>query len=838
MKSSQKKNSKRASRPDRSAIELTSLGVPLLAGEAGRLVLDLSDLKLFKGLSVLAGMLGEEILDQARRGADIAVQHRIVPGITPQLEELGITGITIHARKSVLKSLPSYRSEFHTQIRAVFGTLQRPSWGGVLFPEFFGQERLESNPPGLVFPYHLHFEQEEIDYFFLVERDIQGAFLRITIETEGEGRLDLKKIPHFVVNDLNRRTYLQGLTHMAESMQTGIRRESENFQNEHLEDKARQPSFFAQIEQAGLDQCEIITVHWPIDSEERLISGPPDETIDFLRRCLIVLEDREIVAKLHSQEIEVISGNRRAYLDLSRRGRSLNLSLDVPRKFPDIRRYLAKMPILETLSQKRPDSLKGVRVFLIHHITGEILATIRALENMNCDFLRVLFVKYAGIVPAEYLETLLSLPEDQFAFHGLNKIEPSGSVEGYYILSRQYSPITKFGLLDQLLHAKRSAFFEAMQTAAGHLFFVEAGHCIRDNKKLLLMEDGGYLAPQINALCLEGKTVKQAMVHYGIEPGKKNEGLKAVLPVADAVFNKPLAAWLQDFFCGSVEHTRNGYDRLLAVQTKHKRLQFPALSIAISNTKREMESREVSVSILHAIESVLHGQGLVLSNRRALVLGSRGAIGRCLVSHLKDRMGPASVSGVDIIVNAKNQNDQGIAEAATPAKLSHHLLYDADIIIGVIGKSILTDDLIGDLILNHKRPSIFFASGSTKTLEFTHLSQFIEKLRRMKEPSIKGKSVRVESEPVRDPQTGLIQGSKIRIELNKQVRSLYLLGGLTPINFLYYGVPTETMDPVLTQLVQAAAGLTRNRNGKHLPARLLAVDHEITPDAELMHESR
>ena len=217
------------------------------------------------------------------------------------------------------------------------------------------------------------------------------------------------------------------------------------------------------------------------------------------------------------------------------------------------------------------------------------------------------------------------------------------------------------------------------------------------------------------------------------------------------------------------------------------------------------------------------------------MLGSRGAIGQCLVQHLKSRIQPDRVAGVDLVINSKNSSAQGITEAAALEKLGKEHVRDADIILGVIGKSIFTDEWIEDLILNGKRPHVFFASGSTKTLEFTHLSHYVEKLRQAQSPRIRGQAARVDAEPIRDPQTGLIQGTQVRIELDKKTRTLHLLGGLTPINFLYYGVPTETMDPVLTQLIQSAAGLlARQKSGKGLPPRVLAVDHEITVDAELI----
>ena len=67
------------------------------------------------------------------------------------------------------------------------------------------------------------------------------------------------------------------------------------------------------------------------------------------------------------------------------------------------------------------------------------------------------------------------------------------------------------------------------------------------------------------------------------------------------------------------------------------------------------------------------------------------------------------------------------------------------------------------------------------------------------------------------------------------IRELFLLGGLTPINFLYYGVPTETMDPILAQLIQVASSMLESiRKGVKLPADLLAVDEKISSDADLL----
>ncbi|MCB1318102.1 MAG: hypothetical protein KDK27_19185, partial [Leptospiraceae bacterium] len=139
---------------------LTSLGVPLRARGDSEWALDLSNLKLFTGLSVIARLIGDEILDQSRAGqVDIVVQRRVIAEITPELTELGITGISIYALDDVLRGLPSYQQQFHNQIRTVFGTLQRPRWGSILFPELFPGANKKEHENALLFPFHLHSEE-------------------------------------------------------------------------------------------------------------------------------------------------------------------------------------------------------------------------------------------------------------------------------------------------------------------------------------------------------------------------------------------------------------------------------------------------------------------------------------------------------------------------------------------------------------------------------------------------------------------------------------------------------------------------------------------------------
>ena len=90
--------------------------------------------------------------------------------------------------------------------------------------------------------------------------------------------------------------------------------------------------------------------------------------------------------------------------------------------------------------------------------------------------------------------------------------------------------------------------------------------------------------------------------------------------------------------------------------------------------------------------------------------------------------------------------------------------------------------------------------------------------------------------PVRDLQTGVMQGHRVSIafeDTSIPAKNLYLLGGLTPINFLYYGIPREIIDGVMSQLLRVSIGMINHyRSGYPLAARLLAVDHQINVDAD------
>jgi hypothetical protein len=477
------------------------------------------------------------------------------------------------------------------------------------------------------------------------------------------------------------------------------------------------------------------------------------------------------------------------------------------------------MPFLKERCLERRDALKDVRLFLIHHITSEVLGLIEAYRQLGCEAVTTFFVKYAGIVPDDYLEALLSLPDDRFRSYSLRKFDERDSIRGAYMLSRQHSDVTSLESIESYMMESHLDYLEAMRFAGGHLFFKEALLCHREGKPLLLVEDGGYLAPMINQLCLEGKTTGEVFRHF---------------KVADP-FVPPsltLAEWMKGIFIGSVEHPKNGHDCNEEIMTAFGCLQFPVCSIAVSRLKRGPEARACAAAILNAVENIFHRLGIVFMNRRVMVLGSSGAIGRFLIQYLKDRVGDGNVCGIDI---ARSVPAETITEAGSITELNREILHEVDTFIGVVGKSVMQPSTLEEIILRGTKKYLFFASGSTKTIEFKDLEKWLQNLIRSDKPQLAGKDVSIKAAPVRDLQTGILQGHRISVQFAEDSipkKEIFLFGDLTPINFLYYGIPTEIIDHVMDQLLCVSAGLVRRlKEGNPLPPELLAVDHQIDKDA-------
>ena len=128
--------------------------------------------------------------------------------------------------------------------------------------------------------------------------------------------------------------------------------------------------------------------------------------------------------------------------------------------------------------------------------------------------------------------------------------------------------------------------------------------------------------------------------------------------------------------------------------------------------------------------------------------------------------------------------------------------------------------------------SAVFASGSTKTVEFADLIRYLNELYTAERREVGGRPADYTAERIIDPQSGMDLGEKltVRISLDGSWRTkvLYLLGDLSPVNFLYYGVPTEAMDEIISQLTRLSLGVADlHRRGMLPKTGLYAVDREV-----------
>ncbi|MBP7765036.1 MAG: hypothetical protein KA113_07610 [Syntrophaceae bacterium] len=807
--------------------ELATLGAAPLRQSDRHVALDLSRIRVFRNLHPFVSLLAEEVIEQCAFGAaDIMVRRKVDSRLTPELAAAGLDWVTIYVRLDAAEGLPFNHRSFGERLQMIFRALQTERWGGALFPAYFGLQPSEA--PALLFPFHLHDAADPGGHYYLVEHSRTGRFLRITIEDAAHSRLQLKHIAHRVVDQPPRRSFFTDIFATAEKIHQGILHDALNHRAEHVETAAQLPDFFAYLKQTGLPRVQQIRFTWPTDDRQMIFLEKSDaaalsESLGMLVKEIQLLEDPAVLQMLaQGQTVEMISGAFHIYCDVSRWGACLNVSFDEIREKQDLADYLAPMKALEAALARRPRALAGVSLFVIHHATAEVLGLLKAFADAGCETLATFFVQYAGIVPDAYLETLMSLPPETFRFYGLQKMESRLKLGGAYLLSRHFTPLDDGSTVDQALADEAPDFLGAMRLAAGHFFLKETASARLANRQMLLVEDGGYLAPLLNRFCLEGKTLGDVFAAFRLPSPADDEA-------------RLFSDWLAPVFAGSVEHTKNGYDYVNEVVQAFGKLRFPAVSIAVSDLKRGPEAQACAVSILNAAESILHRLGLIFSRRNVVLLGSAGAIGGFLKAELSRRLAEGSLCGVDIA--AGNGAEGGIREVRTLDDLESGVLRNADMFIGVTGASLLRPSHLEEIFLSG-RQAVFFISGSTKTVEFADALRYLQSLRDAPDARVGGRAASVDFQPLRDLQTGILQGYEVRLRFADRPsgdKVIYLLGGGMPINFLYYGIPREIIDEVMAQLFCVSCGLVRRlRAGKPLPPSLFAVDREIDSDADLL----
>ncbi|HET6203106.1 MAG TPA: hypothetical protein VFI25_09940 [Planctomycetota bacterium] len=796
----------------------TSIGPPLR--RRGALwTIDTTRLPVFHGLSVLARSLAELTLERGRAGGseDLDIERPLRASENPELRALGIERVRLLAEPVAVAALPRDPEGFEDRLRAVFGALQIEPWRRALLP---AGRRAPSR--ALVFDFPLGATRGRAEARYVLERVGigEGRFLlRLAIGEPRHRRTDVPSAPPLRIEGLGGRRFLAGSTRIAQTLRDLLQRAAERGRRSLLESWRPDSFLFQRLAKVGFGGLRALSLTWSERLSDDLVEIEPARLEGALKKVFLVLEDGGLRERLGAGDAVLVrDGDFRLYLDLSQHGRTLNLALDQPRHRPHVEDFLARMPRLAALvrARARARPLARVRVFLVHHITSEILATVAALRALGCAELVVLFVRYAGEIPNDYLEALMDLDPATFSAFALHNVKDPENAEGTFVLSRQFSPLGDLERLDAEFHARRPGYFDAMVRLAGALF----ARMLARNPRvpLLLIEDGGYLAPLLAEEAARGASLGRFLVGRGLAPIPAREG------------RRPLARVLDGRLLGTVEHTRNGHDRLAAAQARHGGLARPAFSIAVSRTKVEEESEEVAASILNAVETVLQASGRVLSLRRPLVLGSRGAIGSRLVRRLRGRVAASPqrpILGIDRRAGEGPSPEGGdlLVEARRWSELPPDARRRVDLLLGVTGTSVLGAREMEELLRAGTAESLVFASGSTKTVEFHDAAVWAE--RRLAAPGEPGRA-----EEIVDPQTGRVYGTRYAFPVGagraRREKRFEFLANLTPVNFLFYGVPTEGMDAVLAQLLATSLGLARAaRSRGGLRKRLYAVDRDI-----------
>ncbi|MEW6664508.1 MAG: hypothetical protein AB1512_04725 [Thermodesulfobacteriota bacterium] len=773
---------------------------------------DVSKIRVLTGLNILAESLIKAIIDQSVFGrSDILIVQPVDADLQPELHDAGVTNLTFAARLTVLEDLPQFYDAIGFQIRYMLNAIQNDA----LYTELLPQGG--KSPRGILFPFHREDDSDLTGFFYLVEYVPSGRFLRITLESVQDSRLRMTRIPHVVVDSIDLIQTRVDIPNAAAMIAQGLleacihQRWNYSASIEHFGD------FIQFLRKAGLPDLEVLAFSWPPEFRRETISSLKSLLYTRVIRIFSLLGDSTTIAHLlRPRAVRLQDGEFGCFLDLSQRNRCLNLSFLAPRERTGLREYLGRMPAVRQTAEGYPDVFRDVRVLLVHHLTSEVLGSIQALVDMGAQQVETLWVKYAGAVEAAYKEIMLSLPDNIFRFRGVTAVLDDDGFQNRFLVSEEFTPPKDLAPLAALLRQRPHRFFEAMQRAAGHLLLKTAAACRRDGDKFILIEDGGYIAPVVNRLCLENRSVKETAEFFGFPESE--------LPKED--LSRPFDSWIRNALIGSVEHTRNGYDALLKTTGDFGRLAFPALSIAVSDFKVNRESGDVVYSCLNAVENIMSGKGFALSERTALVLGAQGALGRKAMRILGDRLGTGRLYGVDIVRPASGTE---WSYAPDPASLPDEALQNIDLIFGVIGASICTGDWIERLILTTRKRDIFFASGSTKTAEFAHLTEWLSGCIRNPRAAFGGMPLTVTFSEIFDPKTGAHQGRSAHHTVGEKSVRLHLLADLMPINFLYYGVPSETMNYVMNELLKLSAELVRRDKGQSpLPPRLLALDHEVS----------
>lgn len=218
---------------------------------------------------------------------------------------------------------------------------------------------------------------------------------------------------------------------------------------------------------------------------------------------------------------------------------------------------------------------------------------------------------------------------------------------------------------------------------------------------------------------------------------------------------------------GCIEDTQNGHVRYEAARP----LPYPVISVARS-TLKEGEDTLVGPSCYFSVDRIMRALGVLLSPRRALVVGY-GKVGRGTAHALSKNYCPTSVYDINPIRNCVAQGDGMLIPGRESA------LRNCDIIFGCTGVTSVAGadfDLLKD--------GCYLVSCSSKDVEFD--------LATLNGPKFTKQNLMPHADKFISITTG---------------KAIYLLGKGTPVNFIDGAVFGPALSLVQAELIVAAKAI-------------------------------
>lgn len=517
----------------------------------------------------------------------------------------------------------------------------------------------------------------------------------------------------------------------------------------------------------------------------------------------------------------------------------------------------------------------------IHHIDDKTYGGLCVLREWGAVDMVNIFVGYNPLQTMIWRDMVEDIPSDQFTACILDSSPASEDApswaEGIYRIAEDFNkfpsesplPSQRFndifdGTDKEINHSGAPlTFLEAQRSLCVFNFLRALAKAQREQKRVFVWEDGGYLNPIIDEAIQENLSVAEFRKTYMAPEDEKT----------DQILSGDLAQYLASLFIGSVELTRNGYDMSAAI-AERRRMNTTLFSIAASYEKIMLEGDSITLACIDALSQVLYSTGYGLRDRNVLVMGARGNLGRLSVGHLTNLLEnpKKQLWGCDVKVDwpapepgsvpkwaewsASDKPLKNVAgEVSAYRNLTPEVRYGFDVIFGWTGgpktiqiegkpvtyQTIMGQDVADWLTEGREKANLYLVSGSTKTIEFTDVLEWLEELLEEKPGKRKVNGIKLDqlsAGPIADqlsyaavlqmwPGTAGKPPAVIKRNFGTQftfvfqqdgvqvTKTVYLVNNTMPVNFMFYGTPREIMDMTYSQVTSCAAALVNaDREGK------------------------